>query len=34
MIADHKVGDKISLSVLRSGREITLTATLQAKPNA
>lgn len=34
MIADHKVGDKISLSVLRSGKQITLTATLQAKPNA
>jgi len=34
LIAAHKVGDKVSLNVIRSGRQMTLNATLQAKPNA
>lgn len=34
LIAERKVGEKISLSVIRSGKSITVTATLQAKPTA
>jgi S1-C subfamily serine protease len=33
LIAQHKVGEKISLTVIRSGQQITLSATLQAKPS-
>jgi len=34
LIAARKVGDKVSLNVIRSGRQMSLNATLQAKPNA
>lgn len=34
LIAKHKVGEKITLNVIRSGKQITVYATLQAKPNA
>lgn len=33
LIAAHKVGEKVSLNVIRSGKQITLSATLQAKPS-
>ncbi len=33
LIAQHKVGEKISLTVIRSGQQITLSATLHAKPS-
>lgn len=32
VVSDHDVGDKITLNILREGKQITLTATLQAKP--
>ena len=31
IISSHKVGDKITLNIIRQGKNITLTATLQAK---
>jgi len=33
LIAEHKVGEKVTLSVIRSGKQLTLYATLQAKPS-
>ncbi len=32
IVSDHKVGDKITLDILRDGKQISLTAALQAKP--
>lgn len=32
LISDHEVGDKITLNILREGEQVTLSATLQAKP--
>lgn len=33
LIAAHKVGENVSLRIIRSGQQMTLNATLQAKPN-
>jgi len=33
LIAEHKVGEKVSLNIIRSGKQMTLYATLQAKPS-
>ena len=32
VIAEHGVGDTVTLTVLRAGKEMTLTATLVARP--
>ncbi len=32
LVSDHEVGDNITLSILREGKQIVITATLQAKP--
>jgi len=32
IVSDHQVGDTITLDILRDGKQISLTAALQAKP--